>query len=353
MDQLQSVIAHEAAHIAGGDAVERDMALRRAGATAAAGMGLALAAALAGGGEAAFATGAIGAQVAERSALAHSRGQEVAADQAGLRYLSAAGADPQAAVEVMRIFARGDFRTAPGDTAYTRTHPLWQERIRLLEARAARLPPGLPPAPRTAYWHQRMRAKFDGFLDPPARTLERYAGRTGDAAALARAVALHRLPDRARAEAALAALIAARPDDAYLHALRGQFLLENGDAAAAARAHARAAELAPDQGLIWGALGHARIAAGADPDTALAALIRARTLERADPRALRALALAHARAGDEAQAALATAERLMLEGRPADAAIHAARAQEGLGPASPGWQRAEDILTAARRARRP
>ena len=65
---------------------------------------------------------------------------------------------------------------------------------------------------------------------------------------------------------------------------------------------------------------------------------------------LRDLALAEARLGNEGAAALATAERFTLEGAFRDAERNAARAAALLPEGSPGWRRAEDIITMTRRA---
>jgi len=67
---------------------------------------------------------------------------------------------------------------------------------------------------------------------------------------------------------------------------------------------------------------------------------------------LRDLALAEARLGNEGAAALATAERFLLEGRLPDAARNAARAADLLPAGSPGWRRAEDMLRITRRPAR-
>ena len=65
---------------------------------------------------------------------------------------------------------------------------------------------------------------------------------------------------------------------------------------------------------------------------------------------LRDLALAEARLGNDGAAALATAERFALEGDFADAHRNAERAAALLPIGSPGWRRAQDVITLARRA---
>ena len=258
MDQVRAVIAHELGHITGGHQVRRDQALAGAGGIAAIGMLGAAAAAVGGapGAGVAIATGA--SQAAHRSLLAHSRTEEASADQAGLRYLAAAGSDPEAMLEVLDHFRGQDEMLGAYADAYAQNHPLWSDRIAMIEDRVAQLPPGGPPSAEDAYWYGRMVAKLDAFLKSPAQTFRKYpASDTSETALLSRAIAWHRRPDPAKAAATVDALIALRPDDPYYHELKGQFLLESGHAAAAAEAYRQAVALAPKEPLILGGLGRA------------------------------------------------------------------------------------------------
>ena len=356
IDQLRAVIAHELGHIVGGHIARRDEQIRQARGTTALGVVLSIAAAAAGGGaDVALATGSMFGQAAQRNLLAHSRAEEGAADQAGLNLMVGAGAQPQALLEVMDLFrGQAALHAGPAVTGYTSTHPLWSDRLRYLEERVANAPAGRPPSDEDRYWHGRMVAKLDAFLRPPREALARYSGDTGETGLMARAIAWHRLPDLGEARSAMDRLLAARPDDPYYHELDGQFRLENGEVPAAVAAYRKAAELLPYEPLILSGLGRALVARDT-PQTdaeALEVLTRARRLDRADPMALRNLAIVHARRGDEGQAALATAERMMLAGRLQDAGIHATRAMRALPRGGPGWRQAEDILTAARRSER-
>lgn len=353
IDQLRSVIAHETGHIVGGHHIRRDEALGGAKGVAALGMIGALAAGVAGAPEAGLALGVGSRQFAERSALAHSRAEEAAADQSGLRFLSAAGAEPSAALEVMRLFRGQEALYSHRQDAYVRTHPLFSERLRLIEDRVARLPPGQPPSAEDAYWHARMVAKFDAFLLSPRDTLRRFPEADGsEVAVLSRAVAYHRLPDPARAVAHAEALIRGRPKDPYYHELKGQILLESGRAGEAAEAYRMAVSLAPEEALILGGLGRALLNVGGGVVTreAREVLERSARLDPAGSGVLRDLALARARSGDEGLAALATAERYALEGRFPDALRNAERAVGLLPTGSPGWLQAQDLITGAKRA---
>lgn len=354
VDQLRAVIAHELGHITGGHLARRDDGLRGARGTAAIGMLGALAAAAGGAPEASIAIVAGAAQVAQRSALAYSRAEEANADQAGLRYLAASGSDPQAMLDVLGHFRGQDALLAAGNVdPYAQSHPMWSDRIALLEDQVAKLPAGGPPSAEDAYWHERMVAKLAAFLGSPAQTLRKYPeSDDSEAALLARAIAWHRRPDPARADGAMRALLAVRPDDPYYLDLEGQFLLESGKAAAAADAYRRAAALAPKEPQILGGLGRALLNADTDAATAEArdVLARSAATDKANAPVLRDLALAEARLGNEGAAALATAERFTLEGRFRDADRNAERAAALLPEGSPGWRRAQDIITVARRA---
>ncbi|MEM8870223.1 MAG: M48 family metalloprotease [Pseudomonadota bacterium] len=354
VDQLRSVIAHETGHISGGHLARRNERIRRAQGSTALGVLLALGAAVGGAPEAGVAIGSLSGEAAFRQLLAHDRAEESSADQAGLSYMVAAGADPRAILEVMALFRGQEITSGRFSDPYLRTHPLWTQRLRQLEDRVANAPRGAPPPADLVYWHARMVAKLDGFLENPRRTLAKYKDDTTDIGALARAIAYHRHPDPERATATLQALLAARPDDPFYTELAGQFALENGNADAAVTAYRTAAQLAPDEPLILSGLGRALVALDTDPATreAVEVLTRARRLDKADARALRNLALAQARLGNEGQASLLTSERMLLLGRLNDAAIHATRAARALPQGSPGWRQAEDILRTTRRASR-
>jgi predicted Zn-dependent protease len=353
IDQVRAVLAHEVGHITGGHLTRRDQALRGARGVQALGMLGALAATAAGSPEAGVAIAAGTQQAALRNALAHSRGEESNADQAAVRYMAAAGTDPGAMLEVLKLFRGQEALMSYRMDSYARTHPLWAERLTQLESRIAEMPSGRPPSDSDVYWHRRMVAKFDAFLLNPSETLKRYpASDTSETAALSRAIAYHRMPDVRRSIASVDALIAARPDDPYYHELKGQFLLESGRAEAAAASYRRAASLAPDEPLILAGLGRSLLNMN-DPAAlgeARDVLTRSAARDGDNSGVWRDLALAQARLGNEGQAALATAEGQALEGRYRDALRSAERAAALLPTGSPGWRQAQDVITVARRA---
>jgi predicted Zn-dependent protease len=234
---------------------------------------------------------------------------------------------------------------------YVRTHPLTRDRLRDVKGRAASLTVrGAAEQTSTEYWFQRAKGKLSAFVRNPSWTLRNVrANDQSDIAIMRRAVAHHRKPDARAARIEIDALTAKRPDDPFVHELRGQILLESRDIAGGVTAYGQAAELAPSNALILAGYGRALLAAGR-PE-ALDVLRRARDRDPRDPRLLRDLAQAYARKGETGQATLATAERYALLGRMDDAGIHAQRATGLLPRGSPGWRRADDILAASKRSK--
>jgi predicted Zn-dependent protease len=229
------------------------------------------------------------------------------------------------------------------------THPLSTERMQLIERAVAETAGNDYPAdPERDYWHRRMRAKLTGFLDSPQRVLNSVEGEPESEEVLyKKAVALYRLPAMTEAIAATDRLIALRPDDPFYIELKGQIMFETGHAEQAVPLYRKAVALAPGESLLESGLGRALLALD-DPKAdaeALEVLKNARNRDLADATALRALATAYSRAGDDGMAALATAERYALTGRMEDANLHARRAAAVLPEGSPGWLRAQDILT--------
>lgn len=346
--ELLGVIAHETGHIAGGHQARRAIAMRNARGPALIGMLAGIAAAAAGAGPAGAAV-ALGAQGAiQRSLLSYSRAEEASADQAAISYMVKAGVDPAGLLHVLERFRDQEALMLGNRDPYALTHPLSAERMSLVERRVAEFAGRDWPAnPDRAYWHHRMRAKLSGFLRNPSWALEQLQGKPETEFTLyERAIALHRLPAPQKAVAAADKLIAMRPQDPFYHELKGQILLESGEAKAAVPAYRKAVQFAPDEPLLKAGLGRALLQLGtksADAE-ALKVLEAARRADPADAMALRALATAYARDGQTGMASLATAERYALGGEMKSATSLARRAARTLPEGSPGWLRAQDIL---------
>jgi predicted Zn-dependent protease len=353
-EKLQAVIAHEAAHIANGHLTRRLSNMRSA--RTAAGLGLLLSAltvAATGNGQAGAGI-ALGTQsTAKRIFLSHTRAEESSADQSGARYLASIGISPQAMVDVLDIFRGQEALSASRQDPYVLSHPLSRQRIRSVKGYAAAYPPRGKPDPNSAYWYARSRGKLGAFLRHTRWSLrEAKKSPYPEVRLMMQAVAYHRKPDIKKALKAVNALIKSRPNDPYYRELKGQILLESRQPAAAVRAYAKAVSIAPKQALILAGYGRALLAQNtrASIKKALAVLEKARARDRQSPRLMRDLAVAYAKSGNNGMASLATAERYAILGRLADAGIHAKRAADLLPRGSSGWNRAQDVIRAAKDA---
>jgi predicted Zn-dependent protease len=352
--QLIGVLAHETGHIAGGHLARTADALRGASNAALLSMILGAAAAIASGrGDAAAAIISGGSQIAERTFLSYSRGQEQAADQAGLRYLDANGLSAQGLLEFFNVLEGQELLSTERQSSYVRTHPLTRDRVAFVREHVAASPnTSHPIPPEWVEMHARIVAKLYAYLETPGRTLRRYPDSDKSfAARYARAVALFRSAEIDRAITAMDELLAEKPDDPYLLELKGQILFEGRRPEEALAPLRRALELLPDAMQIGVQLARVQLALDR-PETNAAALEIMRDAIRHDrnwPFAWRQLAIAYGRTGDQGMSALALAEEAVLLGRLRDAGLQAKRAQSFLKEGAPGWLRALDIEELAKR----
>lgn len=353
VNQIQGVIAHELGHIEGGHVIRSSEGMKAATGITLLTMLLGAAALAAGGGEAGMGIMAAGQQAAMGKYLAFSRAQESSADLAGARYLAAAGISGKGSLEFFKKLQNQEYRLAiPQKDSYARTHPLSGERIAVLRdvyepdpAWNAKTPADLEER------FQRLKAKLTGFVSDPPQTMRAYPESDQSVPAhYARAYAWHKsaYPDKAMAE--VDALLKLKPHDPYFLELQGQVLLENGRPADAIAPLREATRLTNSQPLIAGMLGHALIATEDNrhlPE-AQQVLRSAVSRDRENPFAWYQLGVVYERSGDQARAALATAERYSLMGQEAFALRSAEAAMGGIPEGSQDYLRAQDIAMAAR-----
>ena len=349
---LQSVLAHEAGHITNGHLLRRPIAARNARTAAGLGAILAGAAAVAaGGGGDAIAGAALGAQsTAARLFFVHTRAEENAADNSGMRFMATARIDPQAAVEVMDIFRGQEALPVSRQDAFSRTHPLSADRYRVLQRLATGYQDRALPHPEADYWFARAKGKLSAFQRSPKWTLNR-ASESGykDVKLMRQAIAWHRQQKTAKAIKAINQAIALRPKDPYFLELKGQILIESRQFKAATATYARAVKLAPNNPLILGSYGHALLAQG-QVKTAQQVLEKSRARDGQDTRVVRDLAQAYSKLGNRGMSSLLTAESYAMTGRFKTAGILAQRASDLLPRGSGAWQRAQDVLFTAKAA---
>jgi predicted Zn-dependent protease len=352
-NEIQGIIAHELGHITGGHVIRFNEGVKVATGITLLSLLLGAVAMAAGAGEAGAGIMAAGQQAAMGKFLAYSRAQESATDQAGAKHLSKAGISGKGSVSFFKKLQNMEFRLAiPQEDSYARTHPLSGERLAILEEMYKADPNWDKPSdPALEERFQRVKAKLFGFSKDPRVTLARYpeASKTMPAR-YARAYAWHKSahPDKALAE--VDSLLRERPNDPYFLELKGQVLLESGRPLDALSALRQAAAGAPEQPLIGALLGHALISTEEQGnfDEAKKVLRAAISRDNTNPFAWYQLGIVYNREGDDARAALATAERYNLEGRTRLALANAELALQGIPTGTPDWIRAQDIAMVSR-----
>jgi predicted Zn-dependent protease len=344
-DQVSGVMAHEVGHIAGGHLSRIPQAANRATAEMILGALLGAAGAVVGAPELGAAIIAGGQTYAQSNFMRFSRGQEQAADQAGVSYLDRAGISSKGMADFFHVLEKENVLAVSSMSPYLQSHPLTRDRITFVEnhvanSRIAEQPPGQAEA------HARMVAKLRAFLDDPRRVLQRYDGDDSVPARYARAIAHYRLPDLDQALADVDGLLAEYPDDPYFHELKGQMLFENGRTAQAIAPYRESVRLAPGSPLLEIGLARALVETGGDGTNqeAIGYLEDAVQHEPTNAFGWRMLGIAQGREGIEGLSNLSLAEYALLIGKPKDARLYARRAEGQIDPSDPAWLRLQDVL---------
>jgi predicted Zn-dependent protease len=290
------------------------------------------------------------AEVIQRTLLSYVRQQEENADRAGVKFLTATGQSPRGMYETFKRFTDESLFAARGSDPYVQSHPMPAERVRALEELARSSP----------YWdkkddaalqmrHDMVRAKISAFMERQDTVYRRYPlSNTSMPARYAHAITTYLHGDLRNALAQIDSLIQVQPNNPYFHELRGQALLEGGKPAEAIAPLRKAVQLSGNSPLIEMLLGPALVASDnkALTDEAIAILRAAVARETEAPLGYTQLAMAYGRKGDYAQADLASAQAAYLRGDNKTARDLASRAKTRFAIGTPGWVKADDIVSA-------
>jgi predicted Zn-dependent protease len=353
-NQIIGVLAHETGHIAGGHLARLRDELANAQTMAIIAMLLGIGAMVAGGGNSG--AGQIGAatiagsqHVALRTVLSYQRNQEEQADRAAVKFLNATGQSAKGMHDTFKRMADQLMFTARYADPYAQSHPMPAERVAALTqiAQESKFWDKKDP-PELQLRHDMMRAKISGFMEPPATVARRYPQNDNSLPArYARAISTYRHGNLQNAVAQIDAMIAQQPNNPYFHELKGQALLESGRGAEAVAPLRRAVQMLPNAPLIQIMLGQALVSTGnpANADEAIAMLRNSLAREPEAPAGYQQLAMAYGRKGDLAQADLASAQAAFYRGDIKTARELAARAKTRFPVGTPGWVKADDIVS--------
>ena len=358
-NQIIGVLAHETGHLAGGHLSKMRQQLASAQTqmiiAMLIGAGALVAGARSGNANSGLANAGAAAisapqEVIRRSLLSYVRQQEENADRAGVKFLTATGQSAKGMYETFKRFTNESLFAARGSDPYVMSHPMPAERVAALEELARTSP----------YWdkkddpalqlrHDMVRAKISAFMERADTVYRRYPlSNDSLPARYARAIATYRHGDLRSAVAQIDALIHVQPANPYFHELRGQALLEGGKPAEAIVPLRKAVALSNHAPLIEMLLGQALVATDnkAHTEEAIAILRAAVARETEAPMGYTQLAMAYGRKGDYAQADLASAQAAYLRGDNKTARDLASRAKTRFAIGTPGWVKADDIVSA-------
>jgi predicted Zn-dependent protease len=357
-NQLIGVLAHETGHLAGGHLAKLRQQLAQAQTQMVIAMLLGAGALVAGaksGGDNGLTNAGAAAisapqEVIRRSLLSYQRQQEENADRAGVKFLNATGQSAKGMYATFKRFTNDSLFAAYGADPYVQSHPMPADRVAALEEIAHSSP----------YWdkkddaalqlrHDMVRAKISAFMERQDTVYRRYPlSDTSLPARYAHAIATYRHGDLRTALAQIDALIQLQPANPYFYELRGQALLEGGKPAEAIAPLRKAVQLSNNAPLIEMLLGQALV--GTDNNAysaeAIAILRAAVSRETEAPLGYMQLAMAYGRKGDYAEADLASAQAAYLRGDNKTARDLASRAKTRFAVGTPGWVRADDIVSA-------
>jgi predicted Zn-dependent protease len=358
-NQLIGVLAHETGHLAGGHLAKLREQLSRAQTQMIIAMLLGAGALVAGASKGTAGNGLADAGAAavtapgemiRRSLLSYQRQQEENADRAGVKFLTMTGQSPKGMYDTFRRFTNDSLFAARGADPYLQSHPMPAERVAALE-QIGRASPywDKKDDPALQLRHDMMRAKISAFMERQDTVYRRYPlSNTSLPARYARAITTYLHGDLNSALTQIDGLIQAQPNNPYFYELRGQALLEGGRPNEAIAPLHKAIALSGSAPLIEMLLGQALVATDnrAHTDEAIAILRAAVVRENEAPLGFSQLAMAYGKKGDYAEADLASAQAAYLRGDNKTARELAARAKTRFAVGTPGWVRADDIVTA-------
>jgi len=352
-NEIIGVFAHETGHLAGGHLSRLREQLSRAQTASIiallAGVGAMVAGARSGSGDAGAAAILAPQTAITRSLLAYVRTQEDQADHAGVKFLNATGQSPRGMLELFKRLADESLFNSRYVDPYMQSHPMPADRIAALEQIAKASPYwDHKDPPELQLRHDMMRAKLSGFLDRPDTVVRRYPlSDHGLPARYARAISTYRHGDGRAAVAQIDDLIHTQPNNPYFYELKGQALLEGGHPAEAIAPLRQAVVMTHGAPLIEIMLAQALIATdnAKYADEAIPMLRGALAREPESSDAYAQLAMAYGRKGDLANADLASAQAAFMRGDVKTAQQLASRAKTRLPVGSPGWVRADDIVS--------
>ena len=321
-EEVIGVLAHEAGHITGGHLIASRRAIEKASYQSILATALGIGAAIATGDAGAASALSIGGSgLAQRGFFGHSRIQESATDQAGLKYLDGANINPQGLVSFLEKLEGQELLPASQQSEYMRTHPLTRDRIETMR-QGANQSASSRELGESIYQNDfdRMKAKLLAFRSPHIIP-KYYRSDSNETIDLyANAIMNYRQKNYDGALDIFDVLLRQEPTNPYFHEMKAQILRDAGRLDESEQAYKKALSLLNnDAPLVNVNLAHVMIEQqnfGEEPENLLLSAIQN---EVRDTRAFRLLATISGRNGREGDAQYYLAEEAAAQGNNTEA----------------------------------
>ncbi|MBV9991542.1 MAG: M48 family metalloprotease [Alphaproteobacteria bacterium] len=346
-NELKGVLAHETGHIAGGHLSRGSDAIRKASIPMLLSLAAAIAAAVAGAGQASTALIMGGQTLAQAQFNQFSRAQEATADQMGQKYLRDTHQSGEGMVHVFERMADERARATAHPDQYASDHPADRDRVMSLQTVADSSPyANVTDTPEEQHEFDMIKAKVIGYLKPVPDVLALYPPKNqSKPARYARAMAYMRQPQLKLALAEIESLVKEEPNNPYFYEMLGQIYVQMSHPEQGIAPYQKSVDILPDAPELRVALATAQLATEnkglAQP--AVDNLKIALQQNDDDPFAWYEAAKGYSALGNEPMADLATAERYYAASD-ARTLVFAQRAMKQLPEGSADWQRASDIV---------
>ena len=357
-NEVIGVVAHELGHIIGGHQIrlrERiENASRIAKWTSLLGIGIGAAGAISGDGQlgsAGFGIAASSGNFAMRNILRYQRDEETSADRTAVKLLKATKQSGKGMLDTFKRLARNTSIVSGRVDPYLRSHPTPNERLATLRSTVRKSPFfNRKSSGQQKKRHDMVRAKIAAYVGGGRYASSVLADKNlhPDARLYGQAILAHLYGSPKRAIPLINKLLKTNSKNAYVNEMKGEILLRSGKAAEAVGPFRTAVQYdRTGAGFLRVELGHALLESGSrkNLNEAIKQLKMGVSRDPTTVTGYQYLAMAYGRKGDIPNALLASADFAIRTGKRERAKDYARRAQLKFKRGTPGWLRAEDIIT--------
>ena len=190
----------------------------------------------------------IGPSIASKSFFSFSRGSEYVADTLAIDFLKGVKRNPKSLSIILDKLYGQELLLMERQDPFLRTHPLSKARMELIKQKTSKTD-NYPESYSDKVSYLRIKAKLEGFLESPGKTL---LNNTGNALhnRYARTIAYFRVPMYKKSIEEINSLLRDYPNDPYFIELKAQILSENGKIREAIEYYKKSLKIVPNSTLI-------------------------------------------------------------------------------------------------------